>query len=87
MIEQETEQKYAFYIGTLVLIDFGVYKLLEIVEYEQEPYFECASISNQIVRFSILTGLTPLKGTLHHSVDNYPEIVQAWNKNSIIKAI
>jgi len=72
------------HLGTLILIDFGIYKLLEVqLDLNQEIVLEVASNTGQIIKFSIHSPISILKDR----IENYDEMLFVWNSNSSIKAI
>lgn len=66
-------------IGTLVLFDFEVVKLLGFSERASEIYFEIYSLRDGRQTVSCAIAFTPLKGTL--DTNDYNILLSIWNAN------
>jgi hypothetical protein len=73
------------YRNTLVLNYFEVYRLVDVIDGEDDYYWVFDTMRRGIIHSTCVGGWIPLKGTLDDK--KYQELVRIWNLNNVEKAI
>lgn len=82
---QDLNEEIKPYLGTLVLMDFTVVRLIGATEDEDGIYYETSTLTNSVIKWSALMYFTPLKGFVNEQ--RYQNLVRMFNISSMEKAI